>query len=149
MGTGKSMLTILLLASAVLVIGAVVAVAQPAQPGADPFGQPPAAAGNPQGGPGGPGGRGGGMMGMPMMGMMGSPAIAVAEGFVFVVQGGALYKFDANTLDLVKKVQFEEPPAFGGFGGGGGRRGGGGQGGAGGGPGAPGGAGGPPAAPPQ
>ncbi len=63
-----------------------------------------------------------------MMGMGGTPAIAVADGAVFVVQGGTLYKFNAETLELLGKVTFEQPPVWGAPGGPdrqGGRRGGG------------------------
>jgi hypothetical protein len=66
-----------------------------------------------------------GMMIGRMMG--GTPAIAVADGKVYVVLGGTLYKFNADTLALEAQNTFVERPPAGaaGFGGGGrGRRGG-------------------------
>lgn len=99
---------VLALAALVLAVGAVVAIAQPAAqpgPGGDPFGQPPMQPGGNMAQPGR-----GGFPGMGMMGTMASPAIAIADGFVFVVQGGTLYKFDANSLEQVGKVTFVEPP---------------------------------------
>lgn len=38
------------------------------------------------------------------------PAIAVAGNSVYVVLGGTIYKFDAETLDLQAKNTFLEPP---------------------------------------
>lgn len=63
-------------------------------------------------------GRGGGraFMRMMMPRLMGGAAIAVADGKVFVVAGGTLYKFDAETLELEGQNTFIEPPAPGGFG---------------------------------
>jgi hypothetical protein len=62
---------------------------------------------------------------MAMVGMMGgTPAIAVADGKVYVVLGGTLYKFNAETLELEGQNTFVERPAIGamGFAGGRGRR---------------------------
>ncbi len=95
---------------AALVVGAVVAVAQQAD---DPFGPPGDAAGQ----QGGQRGMRGGMMGPMMFGGGGDAAIAIEDGSVFVVSGGTLYKFSAETLELQAKVVFVEPPAFGGWGG--------------------------------
>ncbi len=39
-----------------------------------------------------------------------TPAIAVWKDFVFVVQDGTIYKFDANTLDLIAQTTFIERP---------------------------------------
>jgi len=115
-------IAVAVLAAGALVAGAV-AIAQP-QPPAQP-GQPGAVAGQPGPGP----------MFMGRMGGGGGPAIAIADGFVFVAEGGTLYKFDINTLELVKQVTYIERPQMmmggGGFGGGG--FGGGGRGGRGGG----------------
>ncbi|MDI9583116.1 MAG: hypothetical protein QM473_02735 [Acidobacteriota bacterium] len=93
--------------------------AQPGQgrvPGLNPRGQ------RQQGGPGGPGGpqfmpgapMPGGPMGGPqdprmlymqtMMQRGTPPAIAVAEGFVFVVYGGTLYQFTVDGLQEIAKV---------------------------------------------
>ena len=82
----------------VLMVGIVAyAVAQPATPAA-----PGGAAGGFQGGP--PGGR----MMMRMMGG-GAPAIAVTETAVFVVSGNALYKYDAETLELLAQAEIPRP----------------------------------------
>ena len=43
------------------------------------------------------------MPGMPMMG--GNPAIAVDNGYVFVVHGNRLLKYNAKTLELAKSVE--------------------------------------------
>ena len=88
----------ILLVAAVLVVGLLVGLAPLdqalAQPPARGGGQPP------------------GMFPMmPMMPpMMSVPAIAVANNFVYVVQDGTLYKFDADTLELVKQNTFIERP---------------------------------------
>jgi len=108
----KRIVLLLGLAALVLAVGAVVALAQPAQPGpgGDPFGQPPMQPGGNGPQPGRLGGGGGGFPGMAMMGAMAQPVMAISDGFVFVVQGGTLYKFDQNTLEQVGKVTFLEPP---------------------------------------
>lgn len=88
-------IVVAVIATGALVVGAV-AIAQPpagAQPGPAPM-----------------------MMGR--MGGGGGPAIAIADGFVFVAEAGTLYKFDINTLELVKQVTYIERPAMV-FGGGG------------------------------
>ena len=72
----------------------------------------------------------GGMPGM-MGGMGGSSSIAIADGFVYVVQGGKLSMFNSKSLKLVKSVDLM-PMMPGGPGGMGGRQGGGRQGGQGG-----------------
>lgn len=59
------------------------------------------------GGPGMGGGRGMGMGGPGMGG--GGAAIAVADGKVFVVQGPALYKFDAGSLELDAQTDLPRP----------------------------------------
>jgi hypothetical protein len=57
-------------------------------------------------------------MGMPMfppMMPMGTPAIAVADGKVYVVLDGTLYKFNADNLELEAQNTFVErmqPPMF-------------------------------------
>ncbi|MGD8240560.1 MAG: hypothetical protein PVH68_18540 [Armatimonadota bacterium] len=100
----------------VILVGIVaMALAQPA---------PPAAAGDDDAvrgdrgrargdrGFGGRGFGGRGFGGGPMaMGMM-PPAIAVADDAVFVVKGNAIYKFDAETLELIAHAQIPqlEPP---------------------------------------
>ncbi|MFQ6131319.1 MAG: hypothetical protein ACE5R4_04730 [Armatimonadota bacterium] len=77
---------------------------------------PPPAAPIPGGGPPGPGGPGPGGFGPGMMPMgprmMGAPtpAIAVANNSVYVVLGGTIYKFDAETLQLQAKNEFIKPP---------------------------------------
>ena len=50
------------------------------------------------------------MRGM-MMGMrgMGTPAIAVADGAVFVVSGNLLLKYDAETLELLAQADLPRP----------------------------------------
>lgn len=103
------------LGAAVLVFGGVVAAEQTDAPG-DTYdqgmlagGQGPGAPGGMQPGMPGPPGRNPGMGG-PGMGMgpmaMAPPAIAVDGGFVYVVQGGTLYKFSADTLDMVARNDF-------------------------------------------
>jgi hypothetical protein len=66
------------------------------------------------GAPGGPGpmgpGPGGTMPGMRMMQGMGAPAIAVAEGKVFVAAGGRLYRFNADTLQLEMQAEYAAMP---------------------------------------
>jgi len=62
------------------------------------------------------GGQIGGQPFGPPMGL-GQPAIAVSDGFVFVVQDGTLYKFSADTLELTNKVTFVETPPYGFLGG--------------------------------
>lgn len=50
--------------------------------------------------------------GIPMM-MGGNPAIAVDNGYVFVVQGNRLLKYNAKTLELAKSVEIirmQTPP---------------------------------------
>ena len=39
-----------------------------------------------------------------------APAIAVADGAVFVVKGNTIYKFSADNLQLIAKTQLEELP---------------------------------------
>ncbi len=51
-----------------------------------------------------------GTRGMGMRGFgMGTPAIAVADGAVFVVSGNMLYKFDAGTLELLGQAELPRP----------------------------------------
>ncbi len=91
------------------------AVAQPPLPGDNnqaPPAQPPM-----PGMPGMPG-----MRGMPMMppmapgmmpGMMPSPpsvAMVVDAGKIYIAEGGTLYKFDAETLELEKKTRYAQNP---------------------------------------
>ncbi len=45
-----------------------------------------------------------------MMQMMQPPVIAVAGDSVYVAQGGWLFKFDANTLELQHQVHYFPPP---------------------------------------
>lgn len=77
---------VVLALAAVLAVGAGIVIAQ----------QPPIQPPPPMGAPGvGPG---------PMMGMaMGSPGVAMAvqDGYVYVVVGATLHKVDANTLEVV------------------------------------------------
>ena len=88
--------TVVWIAAMVVLVGLIstmfVGYAQPppAAPGA------PAGAGAPGGGRGGPGGRGG--FGGGMMGA--SSAIAVANGKVYVVFMGTLFKLNADTLEV-------------------------------------------------
>lgn len=101
----RNALLVLVLATAMLASSAaIVAYAQlpPGDAAQGPFGPP-------EGVPGPPGGFPGGMAPFAMMGM-GSPAIAVSGNWVFVVQGGTLYKFTAEPLELVDQVQFVAPP---------------------------------------
>ena len=62
-----------------------------------------------QGAQGGQGNRPmmGGMRGM--MGMMGGAAIAVSGDAVFVVRGNTLFKFDAETLELLAQAEMPMP----------------------------------------
>jgi len=46
---------------------------------------------------------------MAMMGMMQPPAIAVAGNAVFVVRGNMIYKFDAETLELLAQAEIPAP----------------------------------------
>jgi len=64
-----------------------------------------------QGGGANPAGGRGGFRGFGMG--MGGPAIAVAGDAVFVVWGNGLYKFDANTLELLAQTEIPmpQPPA--------------------------------------
>ena len=48
------------------------------------------------------------------MGRMGTPAIAVAGDAVFVVQAGSIYKFDAETLELLAQAEIPRPEMPGG-----------------------------------
>ncbi len=61
----------------------------------------------------GGGRRAAGQMGMRMMQMMLPPAIAVAGNAVYVVRGNMLYKFDAETLELIAQAELpvQAPPA--------------------------------------
>jgi hypothetical protein len=43
---------------------------------------------------------------------MGTPAICEAKGFVYVVTGNTLFKFDAADLKLVNKAPIEQEPRF-------------------------------------
>jgi hypothetical protein len=45
-----------------------------------------------------------------MMQGMGAPAIAVAEGKVFVAAGGRLYRFNADTLQLEMQAEYAAMP---------------------------------------
>jgi hypothetical protein len=66
-----------------------------------------------QGAPGGIQGQGQGGQGQQfrqMAGMMQpAPAIAVADGFVFVVYGNTLYQFSIDGLKLVNQYEFPRP----------------------------------------
>lgn len=62
-----------------------------------------------------PGGMMGGMPGMMMPGMPGmmqppSASIAVADGYVYVVQGNTLYQYNAKTLKLANKTNIATMP---------------------------------------
>jgi hypothetical protein len=64
----------------------------------------------PAGGFQGGGQRDPGMMMRAMMrGMGGGPAIAVADGAVFVVANNMLLKYDANTLELLAQAELPQP----------------------------------------
>jgi len=95
----KRPVAVIALAVAAVVLAGIVAfaVAQPAQPGAG------------QGFQGA--GVGPGMMGMRgMRGMgMGTPAIAVSGNAVFVVSANMIYKFDAETLELLAQAEIPRP----------------------------------------
>lgn len=104
---------------AVLVLGAMMRFQSAQAQERDAFqqGQPPAP-GFPQPPGGGFGGGGGFAGGRPMMGPMGGgSAIAVSGDSVYVIQGNSLFKFAANDLRLVKRVQLEMGPPPGGPGG--------------------------------
>ncbi len=60
-----------------------------------------------QGGP--PGGPG--MMGPmgPGMGGPGGGSMAVSDGAVFILMGGTLFKYDADTLELMGRVELPRP----------------------------------------
>ena len=72
-----------------------------------------AAGGNPGGNPGGgqPGMGGGPGMGGPGMGMGGPPSttMVVTDKGVYVAMGPWIYRFDAETLKLVAKVEIPRP----------------------------------------
>ena len=95
--TGHRLAVIACIAIAVLAL-AVAAYAQRAQQG-----------GNQGGPPGGPG-----MMGPmgPRMGGPGGGSMAVSDGAVFILMGGTLYKYSADTLELMGRVELPlpEPP---------------------------------------
>jgi hypothetical protein len=99
----KTVITGLIIMAFIVVAGGVL-LAQP----------PPPAAGQQ------PGGGGGGMGGMRMGGM--TPAIAVTNDFVFVVNGMMLYKFSIENLELLASCELPRP--MGQFGARGGRAGG-------------------------
>ncbi|MCD6351729.1 MAG: hypothetical protein J7M26_06390 [Armatimonadetes bacterium] len=113
--SGRVSPTLAVVVALALVVGvlALVWAQQPGQPGQL---QPPRGG---RGGFGGGGPRVGGMMG-PMMGMMGPmqqmmqamapPAIAVADGKVYVAAAGKLYRFDAKSLDLEKQTTYASTP---------------------------------------
>ncbi len=94
----RPMAAIALVVAVVVLAGIVAfAVAQPAQPGAG------------QGFPGAGAGRFQGMMrGMRGIGM-GTPAIAVSGNAVFVVSANMIYKFDAETLELLAQAEIPRP----------------------------------------
>jgi hypothetical protein len=98
---------VVLIAVAVLFVP--VAFAQPPQPPMDgPMMQPGMV--QPGMAPGGPGGfgAGGGPMGrMMMMPQQPAPAIAVADGFVFVVFGNTLFQFTVDGLKQVAQAQLQ------------------------------------------
>jgi len=92
-----------LIVMAVLLIGLV----------ATAIAQPPLQQGGGGGQAGQRGGQRGGMRGMPggmgMMAMMMPAAIAVEGDAVFVVKGNAIYKFDADSLELLAQAVIPEP----------------------------------------
>ena len=99
----KRPIAVIGLVVAVVVLAGIVAfaVAQPAQPGAG------------QGFPGAGAGAGAGRFQGMMRGMrgigMGTPAIAVSGDAVFVVSANMIYKFDAETLELLAQAEIPRP----------------------------------------
>jgi hypothetical protein len=88
--------TVIVAVMLVLLLAGLIAYAVAQQPGAGFQGggaQPPQGA------------RGMGMRGFGM----GTPAIAVANGAVFVVSGNMLYKFDAESLELLGQAELPRP----------------------------------------
>jgi hypothetical protein len=112
--SARRYLAVLLAVAGVAVLSvAVVAATTGANPadGQTAYGQGgPAGFGGPGGGPGMEGGPGmGGGRGIGGPGMGGAAAIAVADGKVFVVQGPALYRFDAGSLELEAQAELPRP----------------------------------------
>jgi hypothetical protein len=106
MKSSKRVAGLVFVAVVVIVLAATSAYAQGAPGGMQP-------------GQGGPGGQGQRQMGQ----MQPAPAIAVADGFVFVVYGGTLFQFTIDGLKLVNQFEFPRPQR-GNRGGGGGPQGG-------------------------